>query len=115
MSYSFVWTDSFSEDIRRLDPAIKNRLLRKLSGVQRNPLTFDRFKGRSNRFKVRIGNFRLVYDVDIPAASVCLILFRKRGDVYRNIYQPSRLFSHSSTPMTRHGAPSASLILSGRI
>lgn len=55
-----------------------------ISGDHLNIANFDvkRCKGHANRFRVRFGDFRLVYEVDEEERLVLLLKLDVRGEVY---------------------------------
>jgi mRNA-degrading endonuclease RelE of RelBE toxin-antitoxin system len=55
-----------------------------ISGDHLNIANFDvkRCKGHANRFRVRFGDFRLVYEVDEEERLVLFLKLDFRGDVY---------------------------------
>jgi len=73
-------------DIKRLDPAVQMRILDKLDWMGENArlLRHQALQGQdwSGCFKYRIGNYRIIYQVDWPAERLLVLKVGHRRDVY---------------------------------
>lgn len=83
MGFSFDFTDTFKSDLKKLDRSIKRRLEKVLRKIKQDPTHSKHLIGYTNRFRVRLRSYRLVYDVE--GDTIHLIYIKKRDDVYRNI------------------------------
>lgn len=73
-------------DIMRLDPAVQMRILDKLNWMGENArlLRHQALQGQewSGCFKYRIGNYRIIYQVDWSAERLLVLKVGHRRDVY---------------------------------
>jgi len=73
-------------DIKRLDPAVQMRILDKLNWLGENArlLRHQALQGQewSGCFKYRIGNYRIIYQVDWSAERLLVLKVGHRRDVY---------------------------------
>jgi len=73
-------------DIKRLDPAVQMRILDKLDWMGENArlLRHQALQGQewSGCFKYRIGNYRIIYQVDWSAERLLVLKVGHRRDVY---------------------------------
>jgi mRNA interferase RelE/StbE len=73
-------------DIKRLDPAVQMRILDKLDWMGENArlLRHQALQGQewSGCFKYRIGNYRIIYQVDWSAERLLILKVGHRRDVY---------------------------------
>jgi len=56
--------------------------IRALLGAPRRP-GMEKLSGQANRFRVRVGDFRVVYEVDDENRSVDVVKIGHRREVYR--------------------------------
>ena len=65
------------EDRERLVERIR------LLGKEPRPHGCEKLSGRANRYRVRVGSYRIVYSIDDRAAEVQIVKVGHRKDVYR--------------------------------
>lgn len=73
------------KDLRRLDPVIQRRVLRAVENLATDPRPSGcrKLQGSDNAFRIRIGDYRVVYTVDDAVLIVAIERVRHRGEVYR--------------------------------
>lgn len=67
------------------DKATLSRLIEKIKSLaaQPRPLGSEKLAGRQNLYRVRQGNYRVIYSVDDKSRVVDVVKVGHRGDVYR--------------------------------
>jgi mRNA interferase RelE/StbE len=83
--YAVSFRRSAEKDLRRLDAAMQRRVLRatsRLAGEPR-PAGCRRLHGSENGFRIRVGDYRIVYTVDDEVLVVAIERVRHRREVYR--------------------------------
>jgi mRNA interferase RelE/StbE len=73
-------------DIRRFDQQIRNRLESAINGLAENPYPRGslKLKGYDRTWRIRVGNFRVLYDVYEDLVLVVVLKADRRGeDTYR--------------------------------
>jgi len=61
------WTEEAFADLRKLDPAIQKRILRKINWIARhfNIVTPEPLSGElGGAFKIRVGDWRIIYTLE---------------------------------------------------
>lgn len=86
--YKLLFTKSAFGDLKRLDRATRQRIVKKLehyAGLE-NPFVFARklTNPRFGQYRFRIGDFRVIFDVDSKKTVIVLIVLKvgHRKDVY---------------------------------
>ena len=84
--YSLTIKSSAAKELQRItDKAILNRLVERIKSlsIQPRPSGSEKLAGRSNLYRVRQGNYRVIYSVDDQSRVVDIVKVGHRKDVYR--------------------------------
>jgi|Deesub1362A_J573_1020465.scaffolds.fasta_scaffold11601_5 mRNA interferase RelE/StbE len=86
MKYSVEFTPQAEEDLLRIDKSITRNIVNKIDWLSQNiesiipaPLK-GKFKGK---YKLRVGDWRIVYSVDHSAHIITIYVIRHRREVYK--------------------------------
>ena len=73
------------KDLRRLSPDIHDRIIRAIQGLVRNPRPpgCRKLTGTENDWRIRVGDYRVVYDIDDTTRVIRVNRVRHRREVYR--------------------------------
>ncbi|HEY4563251.1 MAG TPA: type II toxin-antitoxin system RelE/ParE family toxin [Thermoanaerobaculia bacterium] len=84
-SYSIAFTRSARKQIERLDEPLVSRIFQHIEGLAENPRPADcrKLVGREDLWRLRVGDYRVVYTIDDSAKSIDIIAVRHRREVYR--------------------------------
>jgi mRNA interferase RelE/StbE len=72
-------------DLRRLDPPTFRRVVASIGTLAESPRPTGcrKLSGGERDWRIRVGDYRVVYEIDDPAREVHVIRVRYRRDVYR--------------------------------
>jgi mRNA interferase RelE/StbE len=86
-SYKVVPKPSIEKDLRSLPKSTVLRIVNQIEklGVDPFPSHTLKLEGAKNLFRIRVGDYRLVYEVDRQAKQVVIHHVRHRRDVYRKL------------------------------
>ncbi|MFN5398470.1 MAG: type II toxin-antitoxin system RelE family toxin [Pseudanabaena sp.] len=86
MTYSIIVTKSIQKDLDNLPNEIKDRVYAKISQLSDNPRPdgVTKLKGYENEYRVRIGDYRVRYEILDVNKTVLLLQCKHRREVYRN-------------------------------
>ncbi len=86
-SYKVVFKPSVEKDLRTLPKSVIERVFRRIELLGSNPFPRQSMKlaGAEQLYRVRVGDYRIVYGVDKKAKQVLVHYVRHRQDVYRQI------------------------------
>lgn len=85
MSYQLVFAKSVLKDFKALPPEIKEKVADFLPSLQDTPYpsTCKKLKKHSNTYRVRFGEYRLIYEVHKKDQKVYILKCLHRKEVYR--------------------------------
>jgi mRNA interferase RelE/StbE len=84
--YSVILKTSAAKDVEQIDRRIdRERIARRILALADNPRPFgpEKLEGFEFTYRVRQGDYRIVYDIDDATATVFVLKVRHRKDVYR--------------------------------
>jgi mRNA interferase RelE/StbE len=84
--YQIKFKSSAAKEFRKLPSEIKERIREALNQLTENPLPSGviKLKGDEGLFRIRIGDYRIVYEIDDSVKLVRVTRVRHRKDVYRD-------------------------------
>jgi len=84
MRYRIVLTKSVQKELDRFSDEVTQRILARLTELETNPRPPDvkKLKGR-NAWRIRVGNYRVIYEVHDRGLQVLVITVGHRREVYR--------------------------------
>lgn len=85
--YTVSWRPSARKDLKRFDRQVAARILPAIAALADDPRPpgVKRLKGASDLWRIRIGDYRVVYTVEDDHLVVLVITIAGRGSVYRDI------------------------------
>ncbi len=85
MNYTIVLPRSVQKQLARLDSQVTTRIEVALLGLEVNPRPAGatKLKGR-NGWRIRIGDYRVIYEIHDRILQIILIQIGHRREVYRN-------------------------------
>jgi len=84
--YQIKFKSSAAKEFRKLPPLIKERIREAVNQLTKNPRPSGvvKLKGEDRLFRIRIGEYRIVYEIDDSAKLVLVTRVRHRKDVDRD-------------------------------
>jgi len=85
-SFRLEWRSSVHKDLRKLPPDINARIVEAATGLISDPFSsgVKKLSGCEHTYRVRIGDYRIIYAVNPSQSLVIVQRVRHRKDVYRN-------------------------------
>ena len=85
MSYQIVYDPPVERELAKLDRNQTIKILEAISKFQENPFPSQckKLHGRNNQYRIRVGNFRVLYVVDKENFLVRIAYIKNRKDAYR--------------------------------
>lgn len=85
MSHSVVFDEKVLDFIAGLQADKRKRIMEKIKDAKENPRHFfEKLSGRSD-FKLRVGDYRLIADIDDAASRIAFTYIEHRKKVYKKI------------------------------
>ena len=85
MTYEIIITKSIQKQLDNLPNNIQERVYDKISQLAEEPRPDGvvKLKGYDNEYRIRIGDYRLVYEIRDEQLIVLLVQCKHRRDVYK--------------------------------
>ncbi|MEH2026573.1 type II toxin-antitoxin system RelE family toxin [Nostoc sp.] len=85
MSYAIVISKSVQKQIDNLPNDVALRVIEKMQNLasQARPDGIVKLKGSDNEYRIRIGDYRVRYEIDDESQLVQILQCKHRKDVYR--------------------------------
>ena len=83
-SFKVIFKASVAKDLKRLDRLAAHRVIKAIESLQNNPFPHASKKlvGSEQTFRIRVGDYRVIYIVNKHAREVEIQRLRHRKDVY---------------------------------
>lgn len=87
MAYRLEFVSSAQREFLRLPFPVRKRLDPHLSGLEQDPRPHGvkAMAGRKGLFRIRVGDYRVLYEIDDAAHVVTVTRVRLRGSAYRGL------------------------------
>ncbi|MFM7888213.1 MAG: type II toxin-antitoxin system RelE family toxin [Pseudanabaena sp.] len=85
--YKINFQASVEKDLRKLSSENCDRILVRIEELGNDPLSVQsiKLKGTDGLYRVRVGDYRIVYKVDMSAKCILIHYVRHRREVYRDL------------------------------
>ncbi|EDN70217.1 Plasmid stabilization system [Beggiatoa sp. PS] len=85
MTYSLEYTPAASRQLHKLDKSAQARLKPKIKALSENPRMPGAIKlqGFENTYRLRVGDFRILYEIHDDILLVLIVEIGQRGKIYR--------------------------------
>jgi len=86
-SYKVVFKPSVEKDMRSLPKPVVERIFKRIETLEDEPFPRQSIKlaGAEQLYRVRVGDYRVIYSVDTEAKQIIVHYVRHRRDVYRQL------------------------------
>jgi mRNA interferase RelE/StbE len=85
VSFKTIFKPSAEKQLRGLPKPLQKRIIEKLAGVQSNPRSAGAVKlaGVAATWRVRVGDYRIVYEIQETDETVFITIIAHRREAYR--------------------------------
>jgi mRNA interferase RelE/StbE len=85
MKYSIILARTAEKELSTLPKEDIRKIAASIDNLELNPRPrgFKKLKGQEDLYRIRTGNFRIVYTVDDNRKVIRVLIIRNRKDVYR--------------------------------
>lgn len=83
--FEIRFISSAQRDFDKLPPSIQNRVLQKLDQLADNPFgsQSEKLSDRDNSYRIRVGDYRILYRMDVFENIIWVVRIAHRREVYR--------------------------------
>ena len=85
--YKIEFKQSAERDIRKITPTLIPNILRRIEALAGNPFPRQSLKlsGVEVTYRLRVGDYRVIYEVNPEAKTIIIHYVRHRREVYRKL------------------------------
>jgi len=85
LSYRVDFTPSAARAFRKLDGSVQDQLTPKINALSLNPRPHgvEKISGAANRYRIRSGDYRVIYAIEDKLRLVVVAVIAHRREVYR--------------------------------
>ena len=85
MAFRIEWKKSTRKDLRKLPASAADRIIEAVELLSQNPFPHgvEKLSGSEHAYRIRLGDYRIVYEVVAESKLVEIQRVRHRKDVYR--------------------------------
>jgi mRNA interferase RelE/StbE len=87
MVYEIFIEKKAEKDLRRLPKNYQNKIIQKILNLKGNPKPIEARKITSseNYYRVRVGDYRIIYEINYKEKRINIFRVRHRKEAYRNL------------------------------
>ncbi len=84
-SFEILWKSSSEHDLRKIDHQYIPQIIKNIEGLSKNPFPDNcrKLRGSESSYRIRIGDYRVIYQVDSRSKVVTIFHIRHRKEAYR--------------------------------
>ncbi len=87
MAYTILWNRIAQDSIKKLERNISERIIEKLDSVKENPHQFLETLTGTKFYKIRVGDYRAIVDVDHSNQKILVRLVDHRKRIYKILWR----------------------------
>ena len=87
MAYRIEFKPSAAKEFSQLPKNIQKRITAKVNTLADNPRPrgVEKLEGRENRYRIRVGDYRVIYEIHDEVLLVLVVRIGHRREVYRGL------------------------------
>ncbi len=84
-TYRIEWKTSAVKELKKIDRTIISRIIDAVDELGTEPLPSGvrKLQGSDHSYRIRVGDYRIVYEIKKDVLTVLIVKIRHRKDVYR--------------------------------
>ncbi len=82
MQYKVIWSLKARDKLKTLDKKISVRIIKKVESVKENPIPYLKKLKQIKKWRLRIGAYRIVIDLDIAEEKITVLNLGHRKNIY---------------------------------
>jgi len=84
-SYNVDFKPSVNKDFRRLPKSVVERVMKRIEKLNDEPFPHgvEKLESVERLYRIVVGDYRIIYEVDTHAKQIMILYVRHRRDVYR--------------------------------
>jgi len=87
MTFEIRWDTDARKFLRKLNRKIASRIVRKVEFIRDNPQDYLEPVKQTNSYKLRVGDYRVIIDVDWENEILFVLLVDHRKRIYKRLFR----------------------------
>src|SRR5437879_13655938 len=83
MPFEIIWSDSAARQLKKLDRTVARRIFDKVGELRETPHRFVRKLANSPYYRLRIGDYRVILDIQETVLRILVLKVGHRKSIYR--------------------------------
>ncbi|MEN8236900.1 MAG: type II toxin-antitoxin system RelE/ParE family toxin [Pseudomonadota bacterium] len=86
--YKALFTPQAAKSLKKLPSNIRNLISRKIDTLLENPFPYnsEKLKGYQSLHKTRVGDYRIIYQVEQESITIVIVRIGHRREVYQKLH-----------------------------
>jgi mRNA interferase RelE/StbE len=87
VKYSVQTKSSLKKDVRKIPDEFLKKIYREIETLAENPYGegVRKIKGSEELYRIRVGDYRVIYEIDDKEKKLLIVYIRNRKDAYRGL------------------------------
>lgn len=82
--YEVIFDEKAIESLEKLEYKIKERIFKKIISTKEKPFRYFERLTKRNEYKLRVGDYRVIADIDEKSKKIKVIFIGHRKNIYKN-------------------------------
>ncbi len=82
MGFEIIWSDSAIRQLKKLDRSVARRIFGRVGELEENPHRFVQKLVNSPYYRLRVGDYRVILDIQGKALRILILKIGPRESVY---------------------------------
>jgi mRNA interferase RelE/StbE len=83
--YSVFWTEQSRKDLETLEKQVVQRIIQKIEQIKHTPYHFAEHLTDIKAWKLRVGDYRVVLDIDESKKELVILTIGHRRNIYKKM------------------------------
>ncbi len=83
MSYYVEWSPTSKKKLSKLETKWIKEIINKVEAIKNNPIHYLRKLENSKSWRLRVGDYRVIMDIDFSNKKISVLTLGHRKDVYK--------------------------------
>lgn len=85
--YRVELTEDADKQLKSIDKPVRRRILLAIAKLEDNPRPdgVKKLKGQSDQWRIRVGDWRVLYEIEDGRLIILVVMIGHRSKIYRNI------------------------------
>jgi mRNA interferase RelE/StbE len=83
MAFEIVWAEPVVEALRKMEKLVARQIIKKVDELKEAPYKNVRKLMNSPYFRIRVGDYRVIFDIDPKLSRILIVKVGHRKNIYK--------------------------------